>query len=87
MRLLLTVKLFIYIDGDGLKFGLGFGFQARWLHCTVQKLFPLHRLTTQIPTPYLFVGQESESESVPVSESGNVNEPFKDQTDPHFPVS
>ena len=38
------------------------------------------------PTPYLCIGQESESESVPVSESGNVNESFKDETDPHFSV-
>ena len=31
---------------------------------------------TQIPTPYFCVGQVSESESVPESVSGNVNEPW-----------
>ena len=30
---------------------------------------------TRIPTPYFCIEQESESESLPVSESGNVNEP------------
>ena len=31
---------------------------------------------TPIPTPYFRLGQESESESVPESISGNVNEPL-----------
>ena len=31
----------------------------------------------QIPTPYFCTGQESESESVPESVSGNVNEPLQ----------
>ena len=31
---------------------------------------------TRIPTPYFCIGQESESESVPESVSGNVNEPL-----------
>ena len=32
---------------------------------------------TRIPTPYFCTGQESESESVPESISGNVNEPLQ----------
>ena len=44
----------------------------QWLHCTVQNI---SQTQTQILTPYLCVGQESESESVPKSVSGNVNEP------------
>ena len=31
---------------------------------------------TRIPTPYFCTGQESESESVPESISGNLNEPW-----------
>ena len=59
----------IYIAGNG----LGFGFQTQWLRCTVHKLFTLHRLGLGSLLP--IIGQESES--VPESVSGNVNEPLK----------
>ena len=60
---------------SGLGNGLGFRFQTRWLHCTSQNMFTLHRPDSD-PTPYFYIGQESESESV----SDNVNEPL------HVPV-
>ena len=34
----------IYISGYELRNRLRFGLQSGWLHCTVQKLFPLHGL-------------------------------------------
>ena len=36
------------------------------------RTFHIAQTRTQIPTLYFCIGQESESESVPVSESGNV---------------
>ena len=36
--------------------------------------FTLHRLKSLVPTPYFCIVQESESESMPESVSGNVNE-------------
>ena len=39
----------IYIAGNGLGFGRGFGFQSQWLHCTMQNI----TLTqNQIPNRY-----------------------------------
>ena len=38
------VLCLIYIDGDGLRYRLGFGFQTQWVHCTMQNMFTLHRL-------------------------------------------
>ena len=38
-----------------------------------------HIAQTRIPTPYFCIGQESKSESVPESISGNVNEPSESQ--------
>ena len=44
----------------------------------MQNIFTLHILGTRIPTPYFCIGQESESESVsvPESESSNVIKPY-----------
>ena len=63
----------IYIDGDKLGYvlGLGFGFQNQWL---VILYYAKHVHIAQ--TPYFCTGQESKSESVPESVSGNVNEPL-----------
>ena len=36
----------------------------------------VHIAQTLIPTPYFYIAQESESESVPVSKSGNVIKPL-----------
>ena len=52
----------VYIAGDGLGYGLGFGFQTWWLHCTMQNLFTLHRLG--LGSLLFCIGQESEWESV-----------------------
>ena len=39
-------------------------------------MFTLHRLKTPIAIPYFCTGQETESESVPESVYGNINEPL-----------
>ena len=46
--------------------------QITTLHYTVH----IAQTWTQIPTSYFFVGQETESKSVPGSVSGNANEPL-----------
>ena len=55
---------------------------------TLQYAENVHRLRLGgIPTPYSCVGQELESESVPESVSGNVNEPLYLVTDMTFMYS
>ena len=39
-----SLSWLMYIDRDGFGYGQAFGFQTRWLHCTVQKMFTLQRL-------------------------------------------
>ena len=40
----IVVLWLIYIDGDGLRYGLRLGFETQWLHCTIPNMFTLHRL-------------------------------------------
>ena len=47
----------------------GLGFHTQWLHCTMQKMFTLHRLKSWTPTPYFYIVQVSKSVS------GNVFKP------------
>ena len=60
-----------YIAGLGYRYTLGLGFQTRWLHCTVQYMFTLHKLGLGSLLP--FSTYKSEYESIPESESGNVS--------------
>ena len=50
-------------------YGLGFGFQTKWLHCTMQNMF-IAQTQAPIPTPYFCIGQESNAESISKSISG-----------------
>ena len=55
----------------------GLRFQTQWLHCTVQNMFTLHKPRTRVPISYFCIIQESESEYVHVSESGNAIKPLQ----------
>ena len=57
----------IYIGGDGLGDRLGNGFQTQWT---------LHRLGFVSLPPSFCIGQESNSESVALSEFGHVFKPW-----------
>ena len=46
-------------------------------YIVLHRIIHIAQRQTQIPTSYFCTGQESGSESVPVSESGNVNEPLE----------
>ena len=74
VRILLECIL-VYIGRDGL------GRQIRkWISNPMDTLYYAELFTlqtpTRIPTPYFCIGQAPESESVPVSESGNVFKPL-----------
>ena len=65
----------IYIDGDGLGYGLSSDSQSDG-YIIHYYTFYIAQTWIWIPTPYFCTWQESESESVSESVSGNVNEPW-----------